>query len=148
MGPQRPTPRFGVGRDVLVAWFGSCVGGWIGLPLGWLAFTMLETTTTEGLTDLSEGLMILGLCLVGGPLTGAAVGAAVALKAIGVDRAVASGVVISLWLLVTVPVVWTAGSLVFPFEKGSLLASALLAIAGASFISSFIVRTASRGRAT
>jgi len=142
MGRQQRAPRFGVGPDVLAAWIGSCAGSWIGLTLGGLASMMLETRATEGLADLSESLMVLALCLVGGGLTGAAAGATLALKAIGVDRAVANGV-ISLWLLVTAPVVWTVGSLLFPFvENGNLLASAVLATAEATFLSSFIVRAA------
>lgn len=133
---------------MLAAWVGSCVGGWIGLSLGWLAFMMLEPTPTEGLMSLSESLMLLALCLVGGGLTGAAAGAAIALKAVGVDRSVATAVVLSLWLLFTTPVVWTVGSLLFPFESGSFLASAVLATAGASFLSALIACTAARGRAT
>jgi hypothetical protein len=134
-------------RNVLATWMGCFVGGWLGLALSYLiAIVIFSSREASGLETLTEGLLIGALTLTLGGLGGSAAGVALSLKALRQSRPVATGVMASLSLVITVPVAAAVGSLLGFFHTEIFWVGAGLVTAAASFLSAKVGRIAVRTR--
>jgi len=131
------TPSWLKRHDVLASWIGCFLGGWGGLGLAHIIGRAIAwtrpTVETDGLQEMTEGLMLmplLGLAF----LVGAAAGVALLLRVLRMNRPVATGVVTSLCLMGAIPILLVVGSMLtiptWSFS-GSRLVTAIAALLSA-----------------